>query len=264
MSSTATVRILDWLVPLAFVACASWVIWNGPAYILAFGDVNDALALRHAPAGALDWVAFAALPTLAILGIVTVRTAPMEDDDIRGLDRLSLFLGRVTMLLIALLVSVMFYEVIVRYVFEKPTLWANELSLWIAGFIFLFSGLYAMQQRSHIRIFLLYDVLPRPLQKLCDIISTGLIVVFAAALYYGAYGEAAAKFLRWETFGTAFDPPIPATMKPLILVAISLVALQAVSNLIMDWNKAPEHHSPADEIDEQEIAAIKRTLGSDN
>ncbi len=53
-------------------------------------------------------------------------------------------------------------------------------------------------------------------------------------------------------------------MKPLILVAISLVALQAVSNLIMDWNKAPEHHSPADEIDEQEIAAIKRTLGSDN
>ena len=167
-------------------------------------------------------------------------------------------------LLIALLVSVMFYEVIVRYVFEKPTLWANELSLWIAGFIFLFSGLYAMQQRSHIRIFLLYDVLPRPLQKLCDIISTGLIVVFAAALYYGAYGEAAAKFLRWETFGTAFDPPIPATMKPLILVAISLVALQAVSNLIMDWNKAPEHHSPADEIDAEEIAVIKRTLGSDS
>jgi TRAP-type mannitol/chloroaromatic compound transport system permease small subunit len=264
VSSTATVRTLDWLVPLAFVACASWVIWNAPAYILVFGGQNDALLLRHAPAGALDWAALIGLPVLGALGIATVRPAEMEDDDIRGLDRLSLFLGRVTMLLIALLVSVMFYEVIVRYIFEKPTLWANELSLWIAGFIFLFAGLYAMQQRSHIRIFLLYDILPRPLQKLCDIISTGLIVLFAFALSYGAYGEAAAKFLRWETFGTAFDPPIPATMKPLILVAITLVAIQAVSNLIMDWNKAPEHHSPADEIDQQEIAAIKRTLGSDD
>lgn len=264
MSSIATVRTVDWLVPLAFVACASWVIWNGPAYILVFGELNEALLLRHAPAGPLDWAALAGMAVLGAIGVATVRPAVMEDDDIRGLDRLSLFLGRVTMLLTALLVMVMFYEVVVRYVLEKPTLWANELSLWIAGFIFLFSGLYAMQQRSHIRIFLLYDLMPRPIQKLCDVISTALIILFAVALYYGAYGEASDKFLRWETFGTAFDPPIPATMKPLILVAICLVALQAVSNLITDWNKTPEHHTAADEIDEREIAALKRTLGSED
>ena len=70
----------------------------------------------------------------------------------------------------------MMYEVVLRYVFEAPTLWANELSLWIAGFIFLCAGLYAMQQRSHIRIFLLYDVCPRWLQRTFDCISTLLIV----------------------------------------------------------------------------------------
>ena len=46
-----------------------------------------------------------------------------------------------------------------RYAVEAPTLWANELTLWIGGFVFLCSGLYGMQQRSHIRIFLLYDAL---------------------------------------------------------------------------------------------------------
>ncbi len=168
------------------------------------------------------------------------------------------------MMVVALLVLVMFYEVVVRYVFERPTLWANELSLWMAGFVFLFSGIYAMQQRSHIRIFLLYDVMPRWLQKLCDVTSTALIVIFAAALFYGAYGEATAKLLRWETFGTAFDPPIPATLKPLILLAIWLVALQAVSNLIVDWNKAPEHHTAADEIDEKEIEALRKSVGGDS
>ena len=68
------------------------------------------------------------------------------------------------------------------------------------------------------------------------------------------------KLLRMETFGTAWDPPLPATVKPAILIVIGLVALQALSNLIADWHKAPEHHSPADEVDEPEIENIRRTL----
>jgi TRAP-type C4-dicarboxylate transport system permease small subunit len=164
------------------------------------------------------------------------------------MDRISLLIGRITMILIAVLVLVMLYEVILRYVFERPTLWANELSLWMAGFVFLFSGLYAMQQRSHIRIYLLYDVMPRWLQKTCDVVSTALIVAFAFAIVWGGYNEARDKLLRWETFGTAFDPPIPATVKPMVLVIVCLIAVQAISNLIMDWNRAPEHHSPIDDI----------------
>ncbi len=54
--------------------------------------------------------------------------------------------------------------------------------------------------------------------------------------------------MRWETFGTAWDPPILATMKPLLLVTVVLVALQAVAHLISDWNKEPEIHTPADEV----------------
>lgn len=174
----------------------------------------------------------------------------VEHEPANWMDRISLLIGRITMVLIALIVLVMLYEVILRYVFEKPTLWANELSLWMAGFVFLFSGLYAMQQRSHIRIYLLYDVLPRGLQKACDVLSTVLICLFAIAIVWGGYNEARDKLLRWETFGTAFDPPIPATLKPLVLIIICLVALQAISNLICDWNRPPEHHSPTDDVDD--------------
>lgn len=263
MSINQSVRPAEYLIPLAFVACASWVIWNGPAYIISFGAGTDALNLRSAPAGIREWAALIALPFLLLIGMFTVRTAPMEDDDIRGLDRFSLFLGRVTMMVIAILVLVMFYEVVVRYVFERPTLWANEMSLWMAGFIFILSGTYAMQQRSHIRIYLIYDYMPRGMQKFCDVVSTLLLILFTVALFYGAWGEASDKFFRWETFGTAFDPPIPATMKPMILFSVLLVALQAISNLIIDWNKIPEHHSAADDIDAHELAALKKSIGSD-
>ena len=132
------------------------------------------------------------------------------------------------------------------------------------GFVFILSGFYAMQQRSHIRIFLLYDMLPRNLQRTCDCISTFLIIVFAFFLVYGGYGEAKAKFLRWETFGTIFDPPIPSTLKPLVLLVVCLVAVQSLLNLINDWNKEPEVHTAADDIDEEEIERLKSSEEKSN
>lgn len=175
-------------------------------------------------------------------------------------DILSLVVSRTAMVLTALTVLVMFYEVVLRYLFSAPTLWANELSLWMASFIFLFAGQYAMQQRSHIRIYVIYDLMPRWMQKTADVISCFLIVFFAFALVWGNYADAMRRFLRMETFGTAWDPPIPGIVKPAILIIIVLVAVQAVSNLIADWNKAPESHSPLDDIDQSEIDNIRRTL----
>ncbi|WP_226624355.1 TRAP transporter small permease subunit [Alloyangia pacifica] len=188
------------------------------------------------------------------------RRGSIEIEPTGPLDILSLVLSRLSMIGIIAVVLVMFYEVVARYVFEKPTLWANELSLWIASFVFLLAGLYSMQQRSHIRIYIIYDMMPRWMQKLADVISVSLIWAFFFCLLWGGYNEAMQKLGRMETFGTAWDPPLPATLKIGLIIIIGLVALQALSNLIADWNKAPEHHSPADEIDEVEIENIRRTL----
>ena len=208
-----------------------------------------------------------------IVAAITMLAIGIYLSDFRGMietkadgvfDIISLILSRVAMVLIALIVCVMFFEVIARYVFNKPTLWANELSLWIAGFVFLFAGLYAMQQRSHIRIYIIYDMMPRWAQKASDVLSLILIWIFVATLIWGGYQDTYNKMARMETFGTAWDPPIPSTLYLAVLILIFMVALQALSNLIADWNKAPEHHSPLDEIDEVEIENIRKTLEGDS
>ncbi len=277
-------RFVEWLYPLLLVLCTSWVLWHLPAFTLdwfppdtesAFDRLsgqyqrNDVTPNIPGVFGGfidiIDLVALIAIPILVWLGVRSVRRAPMEQFEWGVFDKITVFFGRVTMMMIVVLLSVMLYEVVLRYVFEAPTLWANELSLWIAGFVFLLSGLYAMQQRSHIRIFLAYDMLPRGLQKACDTLSTFLIMCFAAGLIWGGYGEAQAQFYRWETLGTAFDPPIPATLTPAILIVVTLVGLQAISNLIRDWNVAPTVHTAADDIDDKELAAMKRMVrGNDD
>ncbi|MXU66642.1 TRAP transporter small permease subunit [Oceanomicrobium pacificus] len=189
----------------------------------------------------------------------------IEHERTGPVDQVTWRLSRIAMILPAVIVGVMFFEVVARYVFAKPTLWANELSLWLAGMVYLLAGLYAMQQRSHIRIFILYDVAPRWLQHLFDVISTLLLILFCLATIWGGFGEAWAKLMRWETFGTAWDPPIPATMKPLILVTLVLMMIQAVSNLICDWNREPEKHDALEEIDidVEELRAEQEKLESD-
>ena len=165
--------------------------------------------------------------------------------------------SRVAMWAPAFVVAIMFYEVVMRYLFVMPTLWVNEMSLWVAGGIYLTAGLYSLQQRSHIRIFIIYDIVPRWLQRVFDLLSVFCLLVFVFAVIWGGFGEAWAKLMRWETFGTAFDPPIPATIKPLILITLFFLALQAVSNLIYDWNREAEKTEIAEDVE-----VIRASLGS--
>ena len=278
----STGSLKEWLVPFAFVVCAGWAIWHTPAYLLDFippenpslkDQMTELLQRKDvAPnlpglfgglADPLDWLALILMPVIFIYGVLTVRCAPMEYPDWRPIDRIALFFGRITMILIISMTAVMLYEVFLRYVFEAPTLWANELTLWIAGYVFLLSGLYAMQQRCHIRIFLLYDAMPKWVQHVFDIISVSALCLFAMGLVYGSYKQVfVVKFYKWEMFGTAFDPPIPATVQPMVLIVVTLIAIQAVINLISDWNKDNTEHAGTNPIDEDELEAIKRGVGT--
>ena len=271
----------EWTIPFLFLVAAGWAVWHMPAYILDFlppasesltAQISELHARKDVTAGwpglfggqadVIDWIALIAIPVLFIVGAMGLKVYSMEFQQWRAVDRIALFIGRVTMIMIITMTLIMLYEVFLRYAIEAPTLWANELTLWLAGFVFLCSGLYAMQQRCHIRIFLFYDICPRWLQRTFDCISAALIAAFAFFLVFGGYSQVFVnKFYKWEMFGTAFDPPIPATVQPMVLIIVVLIAAQAVVNVIADWNMTPEVHT--DEPDEEEIEALKRSVGAD-
>lgn len=172
------------------------------------------------------------------------------------LERAVWWLSRAAMLLSAAIVLVIFYEVIVRYVFFRPTLWAYELSWWLAGVIYLLSGIYVMQQRAHIRITIFYDKLPPFWQQACDVLGWLFLLCFCVAVVWGGYNEAVAKLLRWEGLGSAWNPPIPATLKPLILLTVIAVTTVGLSNLLRDWRAdwRRRRHADGDDGDDSSNA----------
>jgi TRAP-type C4-dicarboxylate transport system permease small subunit len=276
-------NLKEWIIPFLFVFCAGWAIWHMPAYILDLWPHDDTTSLTvqmtemhkrkdvtpnlsglFGVADIVDWAALLLLPVIFFFGVKTLVPAQMEFEHFSRIDKIAMFIGRIVMILIITMTAVMLTEVFLRYVLEKPTLWANELTLWIGGFVFMFSGVYAMQQRSHIRIFIIYDVLPRWLQHVCDVLWVALLWFFAICLVFGSYKQVFInKFYKWQTFGTAFDPPIPATIQPTILIVICLISLQALLNLIADWNRDPNELTEKDVIDQEELEAIKKSVGAD-
>ena len=151
------------------------------------------------------------------------------------IDRIVTVLSRLTMFLTIIVVLITFYEVVMRYLFQSPTLWVNELTLWLGSVIFLVAGAYTMQRRAHIRITAVYDIVPRSVRLVFDIVAVVVVVAYAAMMIRAGFGVAFDTLMRWERFGTFWNPPIPATVKPLVLVVTFLVAVQAVNNLLVDW-----------------------------
>ena len=65
-------------------------------------------------------------------------------------------------MLVIVLVVLMLYDVVLRYVVNAPTTWGNDMNTWLMGTSFVLSIAYAMSTDSHVRVDLLYNQRTRP------------------------------------------------------------------------------------------------------
>ena len=68
----------------------------------------------------------------------TEKVASKDDFPINWIDRITLFISHTIKYLIPVIVIVMMYEIFMRYIMEKPTMWVNELCSMVSWY-YLFS-----------------------------------------------------------------------------------------------------------------------------
>lgn len=131
--------------------------------------------------------------------------------------------------LVAVVIS--FYEVVMRYAFDAPTIWVHELTVLLSAACFIVSGLYTLERREHIRVTVLHERLPPPLRKAVDALSVALALTFLGAIVYGGWKPAWEALSGWHSTRTAFDSPTPALLKPLLVVTAALMVVQILVHL---------------------------------
>lgn len=133
--------------------------------------------------------------------------------------------------LMAVVVPVMIYEVVMRYLFNAPTVWGMELAVLLFGPYFLLGGPYVLHLKGHVALDLVSQRLSDAWQRRLDMINYPIIIVFCAILLYFSVPAAFSAWTYRETSFSAWNPPIwPA--KATVPLALSLMLLQALAEFL--------------------------------
>jgi TRAP-type mannitol/chloroaromatic compound transport system permease small subunit len=132
------------------------------------------------------------------------------------------------------LISVLFtcYEVLMGWAFRAPTIWVHDATTMMSATCFLLGGAYAMQQGQHIRITFVYDLLPAPARRLCDLAGLVLGLIYLLALGWFAGMQALNSIQIVEMSGRAWNVPMPMVIRTALFLGTALFALQAAAEIL--------------------------------
>lgn len=145
----------------------------------------------------------------------------------RLIDRLSGLLAQVAAWLYFAVGLMLGWEVAARYLFNAPTIWAEELSRMLLVWGTFVGAAFLVHRRAHIRIAILTDRLPGPARTALELLSLAAICAFALAVTVYGFDIAYDSFSRGRTAGSMLDLPIVWSQGAVPAGAL-LLALQAL------------------------------------
>lgn len=154
-----------------------------------------------------------------------------------AIDTLNEWTGRIVGFQIVFIVGVVVYEVVMRSVFVRPTLWANETMVYVTAMAYLLGGGYTLLYRRHVIVDVVYQRLSARTRARLDLVTFLFFVVYMLTLIWVGWLSAWDAVLLRETAGTPWNPPI-YPVKLAIPLAGTLVLLQGLANVVRDFYAA--------------------------
>jgi TRAP-type mannitol/chloroaromatic compound transport system permease small subunit len=160
---------------------------------------------------------------------------------VNAIDKFSDFVGRLVSYLVYPLIGGVAYEVLARYLFGAPTVWAYDMTYMLYGTLFMLGASYTLLKKGHIRTDLLYNNWTPQRQGKIDAILY-LFCFFPGMIFYLVSGidYAAHSWATNEKSSNSPWMPIIYPFKTVIPVTAALLLIQGVSEFIKSlhaWKK---------------------------
>ena len=166
-----------------------------------------------------------------------------------AITRLNRLVFVATVWLMAPVVPVMIYEVIARYLFGAPTVWAMELVVLVFGPYFLLGGPYLLHTHSHVGLDVLRQRLSPAWNRIFDLINYPVIMAFCAILLWYSLPPVWSAVSYGETSFSAWNPPVwPAKLA--VPLAVGLMMLQALAEFLRTLSTPPLAGEPPAQADQ--------------
>ena len=150
---------------------------------------------------------------------------------LKWVDAVNLAIGRAVGALVWIGAAILFFEVIARYVFGAPTIWAHGYTQRVFGAYFILVGAYTLLQGGHVRIDLMLNS-AGPRRRAClDALNYAMLVIWAAALSYEGWTFFLESWVWNERDENALAHPLWPPKLALFLGSV-LIAIQGLVELI--------------------------------
>jgi TRAP-type mannitol/chloroaromatic compound transport system permease small subunit len=157
----------------------------------------------------------------------------------RRIDRFTDVTGLWVAWLIVPLMLAVAYEVILRYFFNRPTIWVFDVTYMLYGTIFMLGAAYALLKGAHIRTDFFFETWSMRTRGVID--SVAYLVFFFPSLIlflYVSWGESWYAFLINETSEQTPWRPILWPFKMVIPLTCLLLIIQGMSETIKSLHAA--------------------------
>ncbi|MFC1918314.1 TRAP transporter small permease subunit [Chloroflexota bacterium] len=152
----------------------------------------------------------------------------------RFIDSVSEWSGRVASFLIFCIVIITTTEVVLRYVFNRPTLWSWELNVQLFLGFFALGGVYHILHKRYITVEIVYNRFPPKVKLFVDLISIALFLVLFAVLIKEEWLFAWNSIVIRQTSYLMWVHPL-YPMKVLFFLAVVWMLIQRMANAIRDF-----------------------------
>jgi C4-dicarboxylate transporter, DctQ subunit len=134
----------------------------------------------------------------------------------------------------AILAVSVFYDVVARYIFDSPTIWANEISIYLLQFIVFFTMGCIQMEGKQLRVTFLIERLQGTPRKILESLTSLLIVPYSLVLVVYGFKFTENAFTLGMGSPTLLEVPLWIPYSFICLGGI-LLALAAVCSVIHAW-----------------------------
>ena len=166
---------------------------------------------------------------------------------LRTVDATNEWLGRGVSFLILLVIAIVVFEVVARYVFNRPTIWAHEMSLFLYGPYFMLAGGYVLLHKAHVNVDIIHLRLSLRARVITDLV-TALLFFFYAGLLLWQGGQMAWESVVIREVNATFWAPITYPFKLLLPISAFLLLMQGLAKFIRDFITAVSGKEATGEI----------------
>ena len=148
-------------------------------------------------------------------------------------DALNEWSGRIAACLIIPMLLIVTYDVIMRYLFNRPTVWAWDINVQLLGVSVALGGGYTLLHNGHIGVDVLVEGLGRRKKAIIDLITSIFFFIGIGVLVREAGRVAWASVRTKEVDFTYFAPPV-YPLKVIIAIGFLLLFVQGISKFVKD------------------------------